>query len=123
MDIEAEIQAKGLKAPRVMPSDIEANILFEGYHSAWEGANYADGGSVKPGITAEQASLIGVSLALVTICTLVLKNGFVAVGVSACASPANFDPMIGRKLAREKAMDDVWMVMGYELRSRLSQQC
>jgi hypothetical protein len=118
--IEREIQDKGLTAPRVTPKDIQDNILFEGYHSAWEGAHYADGGSVSSNMTPDEANLVGTSLSLVTICTIVLRNGFVSVGTSACASPENFDAEIGRKIARQKAMEDVWKVMGYALRSKLA---
>lgn len=35
--IEQEIQAKGLTAPRVTPFDIEANIASENYFTAAEG--------------------------------------------------------------------------------------
>lgn len=36
-DIEQEIQAKGLTAPRVTPADIEANIASEHYFTAADG--------------------------------------------------------------------------------------
>ena len=35
--IEQEIQAKGLTAPRVTPADIEANIVGEHYFTAADG--------------------------------------------------------------------------------------
>ena len=35
--IEQEIQAKGLTAPRITPSDIEANIASEHYFTAYHG--------------------------------------------------------------------------------------
>jgi hypothetical protein len=34
MNIEQEIQAKGLTAPRVTPADVEANIASEHYFTA-----------------------------------------------------------------------------------------
>ena len=37
-----------------------------------------------------------------------------------CASPENFDAEIGRKIARQNAVQKVWPLMGYELRSQLS---
>lgn len=50
----------------------------------------------------------------VTLCILVLKNGFVAVGQSACADIANFDAELGRKFAREDALRQAWpVVMSY----------
>lgn len=59
-------------------------------------------------------------LKLLTFCVLVLKNGFTVTGESACASPENFDAEIGRKIARQNAVQKVWPLMGYELRSKLA---
>ena len=116
--IEQEIQAKGLTAPRVTPADIEANIASEHYFTASDGvvgAAAALTGQALGGITYEIPPLH-----LLTFCVLVLRNGFTATGTSACASPENFDAEIGRKVARQKALEDVWMVMGYELRTKLA---
>ena len=41
--IEQEIKAKGLTSPRVTPADIEANILYETYFTAADGALHVDG--------------------------------------------------------------------------------
>ncbi len=59
------------------------------------------------------------SLGLLTFCVLVLRNGFTVTGESACASPENFDAGIGRKVARENAINKIWPLLGYELKSRL----
>ena len=91
--VEAEIQAKGLNTPRITPADIDATIVGEAYH-------------VFPGTT-------------VTVCCLTLRNGFTVIGESACASPANFDPEIGRKIARDNARGKIWQLEGYALRQRL----
>jgi hypothetical protein len=56
---------------------------------------------------------------LLTICVLVLRNGFTVTGTSACASPENFDADIGRKVARADAVRQVWPLMGYALKQRL----
>ena len=77
LEIEKEIEAKGLTAPRVTISEL-------------------------------------------TFCVLVLKNGFIVTGESACASPENFDAEIGCKIARENAKQKMWSLMGYALRERLS---
>ena len=117
--IEQEIQAKGKTAPRVTPADIEANIAAETYFTAADGVRGADFAlnfdvaTVAP-INAEQA------LRLLTFCVLVLNNGFTVTGESACASSENFDAEIGRKIARQNAVQKIWPLMGYELRSRLS---
>lgn len=109
--IENEIQAKGLTASRITLADIEANIASEHYFTAAQGV-YGAGTST---------NLNPESLSLLTFCVLVLRNGFTVTGESACASPENFDRAIGRKIARENAINKVWPLMGYELKSKLSQ--
>ena len=92
--IEKEIQAKGLSAPRLTPSSIDAVIGGEDYY-------------VFPGTT-------------MTICALKLRNGFIVTGESAAASPENFDKEIGRKIARDNARNKIWALEGYLLRQKLS---
>ena len=115
MSIEQEIQAKGLTAPRVTPEGVEANIVGEYYFTAGEGAAAA----IYAKCLSEIDELPDV-LDLLTLCVLVLKNGFTVVGHSACASPENFDAEIGRKVARKHAVDQVWPLMGYALKEQLS---
>lgn len=110
--LEVEIQAKGLTAPRITPADIEANIKSEHYFTAAQGVDMADHGMTDAEMPDE--------LKLLTFCVLVLRNGFTVTGESACASPENFNAEIGRKIARENAINKVWSLMGYELRSKLS---
>ena len=105
--IEQEIQAKGLTAPRITPADVEANICGEHYFTAGEAA-------------AANGQPYYHSLDLLTFCVLVLQNGFTVTGESACASPENFDAEIGRKIARQNAVAKIWPLMGYELRSKLT---
>lgn len=90
-DIENDIVAKGLTAPRVTAADIESVIVSEYYH-------------VPPDTT-------------LTLCVLTLGNGFNVVGESACASPENFDPEIGKRIARENAKAKIWALEGYVLRT------
>lgn len=59
-------------------------------------------------------------LELVTFCVLTLRNGYTVVGHSACASPENFDAVIGRKIARQNAVQQVWPLLGYQLKNVLS---
>lgn len=103
--IEQEIQDKGLNAPRLTPELIDATIAGEYFahaSEAFQGAPVLDG------------------LKCLTICVLVLRNGFTVVGKSACASPENFDADLGRKIAREDARRQIWALEGYALRSRLA---
>ena len=113
--IEAEIQAKGLTAPRITPADIEANIASEHYFTAEDGVGRANKGQTSNG------GKNPAPLSLLTFCVLVLKNGFTVTGESACASPENFDAGIGRNIARQNAVAKVWPLMGYELRSKLAE--
>ena len=118
--IEAEIKAKGLTAPRITPADIEANIAGEYYFTAAKGV-YGDGpwarGETGPfGEEGREPD----ALDLLTFCVLVLKNDFTVTGESACASPENFDAVIGRRIARQNAVQKIWPLMGYELRTKLA---
>lgn len=119
--IEQEIQAKGLTAPRVTPQDIEANIASEHYFTARDGRRgaVADGtyvGRERPQFG--EADLA--ALDLLTFCVLVLRNGFTVTGESACASPENFDAELGRKIARQNAVQKIWPLMGYALKEQLA---
>ena len=93
-EIENEIQAKGLNAPRLNPQLIDAAIVSEQYH-------------VFPNTT-------------MTVCALTLRNGFIVTGESAAASPENFNTEIGRKIARENARNKIWALEGYLLRDKLA---
>lgn len=112
--IERLIQAKGKTAARDTPADLKANIVSEFYFTAADGVRGQSEMGTSPAGRAR-------SLELLTFCVLVLKNGFTVTGESACASPENFDAEIGRNIARENAVQKVWPLMGYELRSKLSQ--
>lgn len=111
--IEQEIQAKGLTAPRVTPQRINDVIASEHYFTAADGAKRAESGNMHD-YGNEPAAL-----KLLTFCVLVLNNGFTVTGESACASPENFDAEIGRKIARENAINKVWMLEGYLLKQQL----
>jgi|GEM_PF-630525 len=91
--IEAEIQSKELTAPRVTPDLIDSVIKDEAF--------------MQP---------TGTTL---TVCVLLLKNGFTVTGESAAASPENFDAEIGRKIARENAREKIWALEGYLLKQIL----
>ena len=157
VEIENEIQAKGLTAPRVTPQRIQDVIASEHYFTAADAASqpvvndamvsrfltwpvpadvYPDGVSGKDGrtgtnlMTAQQARKmlehvvrsdddVPAPLMLLTFCVLVLKNGFTVTGESACASPENFDPDLGRKIAKENAINKIWALEGYLLKQAL----
>jgi len=56
----------------------------------------------------------------VTVCCLTLQNGYNTTGVSACISEDNFNADIGKKIARDNAIQDIWMLEGYLLKEQLS---
>jgi hypothetical protein len=113
---DIEIQAAGAdKAPRITPANIEANITSEHYFTAMDGA---EAGYLN--IMEHGSDPLPKSLNHLTFCVLVLRNGFTVTGESACVSPENFDAEIGRKIARENAVQKIWPLMGYELRSKLA---
>jgi hypothetical protein len=104
---EAECAA-GRTAPRVSLDDIEANIAETHYLLGIQAVNAAG-----QGFSEFQ------NLDTLTICLVVTQAGFVIVGKSAPASPENFDQLLGRKLAYEDAVRQLWPLMGYALRERL----
>jgi hypothetical protein len=109
--IEQQIQAKGLTAPRVTPSDLTANIKTVHFFTARDGV-----------IGAAPAGAMACSpdaLRLLTFCVIQLQNGFTVTGESACASPDNFDAEIGRNIAYENAKQKMWPLMGYALKQQL----
>ena len=119
-ELQKEIDAKAV-APRVTPADIDANIVSEHYFTARDGRR----GAIQDGTyEGRERPEFGESdlarLDLLTFCVLVLRNGFTVTGESACASPENFDAEIGRKIARENAVNKIWPLMGYELRTKLA---
>lgn len=114
---EAELEVSS-KAPRVTPQDIEDNIIREVYFTAGQAAvEFDQHTSRDAGLDPEVQSLD-----LLTICVIVLRNGFTLLGTSACASKENYNQDIGEKIARENAVEQIWPLMGYELRSQLHQQ-
>lgn len=118
--IEQEIQAKGLTAPRVTPTDVEANITSEHYFTACDGAGAPYAVQVDTHRAEPDIAKTVQALQLLTFCVLVLRNGFTVTGESACASPENFDAELGRKIARQKAAEKIWPLLGYALRERLA---
>jgi len=54
----------------------------------------------------------------ITVCLLVLDNGYVLDGMSAPADPTNFDAALGRQFAFEGALRKLWPLEGYLLREQ-----
>lgn len=92
--IEAQIQAKGLTAPRVTPAEINAlkarlTLKFDYHHTS-------------------------------TLCHVFLDGKFyLATGHSACVSLENYNKEIGDRIATDDAMlkatNQLWLLEGYAL--------
>ena len=107
----AIVSAGANVAPSVTPADIEAAIASEWYINAADGVPEDD---FHPPVPSNHP------LRQLTICVLVLKNGFTVTGESACVSPENFNAEIGRRVARENAIDKMWPLLGYALKIKLA---
>jgi hypothetical protein len=102
---EAECAANAV-APRVSLDDIKAAIAAQ-YTTTADKAIGPDVPSMP-------------SLALLSICIVVMKNGFTIIGKSAPASADNFNAELGAKLAYEDAIRQIWPLMGFALRDKLA---
>lgn len=112
-------------APRVTLEAVEANIVHEAYFTAYEGVLGKNMGvtfsSSEEGTRGSEATEgVPEELRLLTFCVLTLKNGFTVHGVSACAAKENYNRDIGERIARGDAVNKIWPLMGYTLRSELS---
>lgn len=116
MELEQHIKEVGAdKAPRITPDHIN-NVIADTYFINAGAAVEANLVSAPPGISHNP------TLNQLTICILVLKNGFTVTGESACASPENFNEEIGRKIAYENAVEKIWLLEGYLLKQNLHEQ-
>lgn len=96
--IEAEIQAKGLTAPRVTLAALNANIIHT-----------------------EIVKHVSHSGQVLRWAVLTVRNGFAVTGnPSASVSAENDNAEIGEKVAVDNARNDLWALMGYALRERLA---
>jgi hypothetical protein len=103
-EIEKTISAKGLVAPRITPEIIQNWIAGEYFATADQ---MYPGAPILPGMH------------VYTVCTLVLINGFIVTGHSAPASVDNFDKDLGAVLARQNAVNKIWELLGFQLKSEL----
>lgn len=96
--VEQLIKAKGLVAPRVTADDLKANIAHVEYVK-----HISAGGQV-------------LRWAVIT-----TRNGFAVTGrPSASVSSENDDQEIGQRTAFENAKNELWPLMGFELKSKLA---
>jgi Phage protein (N4 Gp49/phage Sf6 gene 66) family len=119
--LEDEIIRKNLTAPRITPADLENTIAYEAYFTAEHGI---EGAMTRLQLHQRTpGEEVIAPLNQVTICVLVLKNGTKVIGVNTGpVSPSNFDAELVRKLAREQATNQIWPMLGYELRTKLTEE-
>lgn len=93
MNEQPSAAGQDLPVPRLTDAYIEALIVHEDYYRF-------------PGTR-------------VTVCCLVLKNGYEMTGEAVCANPNLFDPEIGKRQARKNTLKRVKDREQYLLRQRL----
>lgn len=69
---------------------------------------------------AEQEDLV--DLSRITQCVIVMQNGYVATGESACVNPEDFNAELGQQYAYEQALDKVYSVLGYQNRTTMKEK-
>ncbi|UXL11244.1 Gp49 family protein [Enterobacter cloacae] len=99
-DIEQEIQEKGLTAPRITRDDMIANIAHH-----------------------EIVKHVSVTEQVLRWAIITTKNGFAVTGKPSCAvSSENDNEALGNRIALENAENELWPLMGYALKEKLSRQ-
>lgn len=98
----------------VTKASIEAKIKSVIYLNVGEGVESTDDG-IHDGETID-------NLKLVTLCIIILENGFKVEGISACVDPANYNTNIGRECAYENAFEKIWQLEGYMLRQTMYEE-
>lgn len=97
--IEQKINAKGLNAPRLSPDDLNANIAHT-----------------------EIVKHVSPSGQVLRWAVLTTRNGFAVTGrPSASVSAENDDAEIGTQVAIANARQELWPLMGYQLKEQLFQ--
>lgn len=97
-DLETKIEQNGLTAPRITPAELDANI-----------------------VDTEIVKHISRSGQVLRWAVLTTQNGFAVAGKPSCSvSSANDNAEIGESVAIENAKSELWPLMGYELRGRMS---
>ncbi|MCP4595735.1 Gp49 family protein [Neptuniibacter sp.] len=100
IDIEKEIQEKGLNAPRVPLDNLHAKIK-----------------------EVEIVKHVSVSGQVLRWAVLTMENGFAVTGSPSCSvSCENDDVELGEKIAIKNAENEVWALEGYALKQKLYEQ-
>ena len=99
---------------QVTPEDIEENIASEYFFVVEAGKH-----GLHINSTEAYVDVPGQAVSQMTICVLLLKNGFTQMGESSCVNAHSFDAEIGKTVARQNAINKLWGLMGYALQEKL----
>jgi len=117
-ELENQINAAGAtEGRRVEITDVNDAILSAHYVNIGA-ANKAVGSHVLSGNLIRDFDLT--NLSTITHCTLILKNGYTVTGESVCVDPKNFKEEIGRSIAYNNARDKIWGLLGFALKSEIT---
>lgn len=95
--------AEGRTAPRISLNDIVGAIRDTHY------------------TTADLAlGIVDWDLAILTLCILKMKNGFIVIGKSAPMSRENFNAELGKKLAYEDCVRQLWPLMAFAAKEKVN---
>ena len=111
--VEQKAVATKSDMPPLTVKDLEANIASEHYFTAGQGVQQAQEDAQNGRSDLEKDS----PLHLITLCVLILRNGFTVTATSIFADFKDFDPTNGRRIARQNATQKVWMLMRHAQRS------
>jgi hypothetical protein len=115
--IMTQPQTQPTPSPKTRPdrSDIMASIKHICYFTADQGACGASSEGQDYPAEEERSRLCHV-----TFCVITLQNGTVVSGVNyGSIDPTQFNAQVGREAAYSQAEDQIWNLLGYELRSKL----
>lgn len=98
-------------APRVTADSMKAKIKERYFVNAFHAVDTLPDAPTLPANS---------PLRLMTLCILVMENGFVIIGKTAPASPENFNQQLGEQFSFEDALRQLWPLEGYALRERLA---
>ncbi len=115
---DAEAAAHAV-APRVSLADIDAAIAQRIFVTGGEAVLACAQEPLRDSDRAWPPDVMD-RLSIMTLCFVVMQNGFIVVGKSAPASPENFNAELGKKLAYEDAVRQIWPLMGFALKDRLA---
>ena len=97
----------------VSKSSIEAKIRGVYFINAGEAIKTSNGGYTDRDLA---------ELNLVTICIIIMQNGFKVEGTSACVDPKIYNEAIGQEEAYKNAFEKIWEKEGYLLKQKLFEE-